>query len=47
MDEEETKIKMDDCVDTSPALEGILPTYLLTCGRRRLVSGTQNEIVVS
>ena len=23
MDEEETKIKMDDCVDTSPALEGI------------------------
>ena len=43
MDEEEIKIKMDDGVTrffTHFASEG-------TCGRRSLVSGTQNEIVVS
>ena len=44
MDEKE--IKMDDGVaSTSLALEGFF--YLLTCGRRNLVSGTQNELIVS
>ena len=42
MDEEETK--MDDVVDTSLTSEG---NDLLTCGRHSLVSGTQNDIVVS
>ena len=47
MDEEERKIQMDD------ALVSILQSlreellYLLTCGRRSLVSGIQNDIVVS
>ena len=51
-DEEEIQIKMDDSVDTSLA-SSILHslrsklTYLLTCGRCSLVSGTQNDIVVS
>ena len=39
MDEEEIKIKMDDGVAR-------FFVYLLTCGRRSLVSETQNEIVV-
>ena len=48
MDEEEIKIKMDDGVARffSP-FGGNLSVYLLTCGRRSLVSKTQNEIVVS
>ena len=41
MDEEEIKIKMDDGV----AVRGFV--YLLTRGKRSLVSETQNEIVVS
>ena len=41
MNEENTKIKMDD---GSLRREFV---YLLTRGRRSLVSGTQNEIVVS
>ena len=45
MDEEEIKIKMDDSVGSSLASEGL--TYLLTCGRRSLISGTQNDTVVS
>ena len=49
MDEEEIKIKMDDGVARFfTRFRGIsLIVYLLTCGRRSLVSGTQNEIVVS
>ena len=44
MDEEEIKIKMDTVsLGSSLPSEGIF--YLLTCGRRSLVSGTQNEIV--
>ena len=44
MDEEEIKIKMGDGVARFfPHFQG----NLLTCGRRSLVSGTQNEIVVS
>ena len=45
VDEEEITIKMDDRVDTSLASEEL--TYLLTCGRRSLVSEIQNDIVVS
>ena len=41
MDEEKTKIKMDDGVFTR------FGGNLLTCGRRSLVLETQNEIVVS
>ena len=44
MDEEEIKIKIDDGVDNSLTSEG---TYLLTCGRRSLVSENQNDIAVS
>ena len=49
MDEEEIKIKMDDGVARFFTRFGgiFLFFYLLTCGRRSLVSGTQNEIVVS
>ena len=36
---------MDDSVGSSLASEGL--TYLLICGRRSLVSGTKNDIVVS
>ena len=43
MNEEKTKIKMDDGV----ARFFTRFVYLLTCGRRSLVSETQNEIVVS
>ena len=46
MDEEEIKIKMDDGVHTLLASEGIY-VHLLTCGRRSLVCGIQNDIVVS
>ena len=47
MDEEEIKIKMDDGVARFfTRFRGVV-FYLLTCGRRSLVSGTQNEIVVS
>ena len=47
MDEEQIKIKMDDSV--SGFLHSLRRefVYLLTYGRRSLVSGTQNEIVVS
>ena len=45
MDEEE--IKMDDGVARFFTRFGGIYFYLLTCGRRSLVSGTQNEIVVS
>ena len=48
MDEEERKRKMDPVsLGSSLASEGFLKIYLLTCGRRIFVSGTQNEIVVS
>ena len=48
MDEEEIKIKMDEGVARFfTRFGGILYFYLLTCGRRSLVSGTQNDIVVS
>ena len=43
MDEEEIKIKMDDGVAVFFTRFG----GNLTCGRRSLVLGTQNEIVVS
>ena len=47
MDEEKTKIKMDDGVARFFARSLLRDfVYLLTCGRRRLVSETQNEIVV-
>ena len=46
MDEEERKIQMDDTsVLILQSLRRELP-YLLTCGRRSLVSGIQNDIVV-
>ena len=46
MDEEE--IKMDDGVARFFTLfGGIFIFYLLTCGRRSIVSGAQNETVVS
>ena len=45
MDEEE--IKMDDGVASFFTRFGGIYFYLLTCGGRSLVSGTQNEIVVS
>ena len=44
MDEEEIKIKMDDGVARFFTRFG---GNLLTCGRHSLVSGTQNEILVS
>ena len=47
MDEEKIKIKMDDGVARFfTRFVGIF-LNLLTCGRRSLVSGSQNEIVVS
>ena len=46
MDEEKTKIRMDDGVASLfTRFGGNL--FLLTCGRRSLVLETQNEIVVS
>jgi len=48
VDEEEIKIKMDDGVARClTRFGGIFLFYLLTCGRSSLVSGTQNDIVVS
>ena len=48
MDEEEIKIKMDDGVARYfTRFGGTLKKKKLTCGRRSLVSGTQNDIVVS
>ena len=44
MDEEEIKIKMDDDVARFFTRFGGIYFYLLTCGRRSLVSGTQNEL---
>ena len=44
MDEEKIKIKMDDGVTRFFTRFG---GNLLTCGRRSLVSETQNEIAVS
>ena len=44
MDEEKTKIKMDDGFARFFTRFG---GNLLTCGRRSLVSETKNEIVVS
>ena len=46
MNEEKTKIKMDDGVAWFFTLQREF-VYLLTCGRHSLVSETQNEIVVS
>ena len=47
MDEEERKIQMDDALlSILHSLRRELP-YLLTCGRPSLVSGTQNDTVVS
>ena len=46
MDEEEIKI-MDDGVARFFTRFGGISFYLLTCGRSSLVSGTQNETVVS
>jgi len=37
------KIKMDD--DVADSFRRDFVFYLLTCGRRSLVSGTQNDIV--
>ena len=45
VNEEEIKIKMDNHVDTSLPLREL--TYLLTCGRHSLISGIQNDTVVS
>ena len=46
-DEERKKIHMDDAsVSILYSLRRELP-YLLTCGRRSLVSGIQNDTVVS
>ena len=47
MDEEEIKIKMDGGAARFFTHFGFFLFYLLTCGRRILVSGTQNEIIVS
>ena len=47
MDEEEIKIKMNDGVARYFTRFGGIVLYLLTCGRRSRVSGTQNDIVVS
>ena len=47
MDEEKTKIKMDDRVARFFTRFGGIFFYLLTCGRRSLVSETRTEIVVS
>ena len=47
MDEEEIKIKIDDGVARVFTQFGGIFFILLTCERRSLVSGTQNEIVVS
>ena len=48
VDEEEIKIKMDDGVARYLTLfGGSFIFYLLTCGRSSLVSGTQNDIVIS
>ena len=47
MDEEERQIQMDDAsVSILHSLRGELP-YFLPCRRRSLVSGIQNDIVVS
>ena len=43
MDEEKIKINMDDCVARFFTRFG---GNLLTCGRRSLVSETQNEMLV-
>jgi len=47
VDEEEIKIKMDDGVASLFTRFGGNIFYLLTCGRRSLVSGTHTKIVVS
>ena len=47
MEEEEIKIKMDDGVARYFTCFGGNLFYLLTCGRRSLVSGTQNDILVN
>ena len=49
MDEEEIKTKTDDGVARFFTRLGrdFFKFYLLSCGRRSLVSETQNEIVVS
>ena len=47
MDEEEIKIKTDEGVARFFTRFGGIFFNLLTCGRHSLVSGTQNEIVVS
>ena len=47
MDEEEIKMKMDNGVARFLHSFRREFVYLLTCGRRSLVSETQNEIVVS
>ena len=48
MDEEEKKKKwMTVSLGPSLASDGLKKSFLLTCGRRSLVSGTQNETVVS
>ena len=47
MNGEKTKIKMGDGVARFFTRFGGEFVYLLTCGRRSIVSETQNEIVVS
>ena len=47
VDEEEIKVKMDDGVAGFFTRFGGIVFNLLTCGRRSLVLGTQNEIEVS
>ena len=46
MNEEEIKIKIDDGVARYFTRFGGIVYNLLTCGRRSLVSGTQNDIVL-
>ena len=47
MHDEEIKIKMDDGAARYFIASEVFIFYLLTCERRSLVSGTQNDIVVS
>ena len=46
-EEEKNKKKMDDGVAGFFTRFGRILFYFLACGSRSLVSGTQNEIVVS
>ena len=47
MDEEKIKIKLDDGVARFFTRFGGICFSFVDCGRRSLVSGTQNDVVVS